>query len=273
MTTLISWKANDNHGISSVYLASDSRFSWGSRINWDYGQKIFGSKKYPEIIGYCGDVLFAINVISTLIYLIDNQIIYGNDITSDEKNSIIFEFIKEKFHLFPKSMDTTIVHVIKDNKKNFAYYEIKYFSNGNSWNNNKIKLNDTTEIIGVYGSGRNYYEQRIDYYRIEKNELIGTSRFFFMVLCEVLSEGLDKYSGGAPQISGLYRGKNNSIDFGTVWNNKRYLYGLEINNDLNISHMEWRNEKFERYDPKLLKMIEGAQQQPWPNGMKKPPWW
>ena len=58
MTSLLAWVGVDSRHLSSIYLASDSRISWGDVANWDFGRKLFASTKYPEIIGYVGDVLF-----------------------------------------------------------------------------------------------------------------------------------------------------------------------------------------------------------------------
>lgn len=51
MMLLASWAAIDTHGISSAYIVSDSRISWGNKKYFDFGKKVFASKKYPEIFG------------------------------------------------------------------------------------------------------------------------------------------------------------------------------------------------------------------------------
>ncbi|MEP2508894.1 MAG: hypothetical protein ABJH72_06030 [Reichenbachiella sp.] len=62
MTLIISWigvdDKKDGKEISSIYIASDSRYTWGKAKRYDYGLKVFGSSKHPEIFGFCGDVLF-----------------------------------------------------------------------------------------------------------------------------------------------------------------------------------------------------------------------
>ena len=127
------------------------------------------------------------------------------------------------------------------------------------------------EIANTYGSGSKYYHERINVF--SKNELYKTSRFYYMVFCDTLVESKDNMSGGAPQLIGLYRGKNNPVDIGTIWNNKRYLYGLEVESAYNIEMIEWRNENFERYEVKSNRIVKGAQRQPRPKDMKKPPWY
>jgi hypothetical protein len=76
MSLVISWVAKDNHGFSSVYLASDSRANSNNK-KFDSCRKIFYSKNYPEIIGYCGDVLFPSMIINSLIDMMDNNLLFS----------------------------------------------------------------------------------------------------------------------------------------------------------------------------------------------------
>lgn len=57
MTTLISWVGVDQRAPASLYIAADSRITWGSE-HWDRGAKTFASPTTPDVLGYCGDVLF-----------------------------------------------------------------------------------------------------------------------------------------------------------------------------------------------------------------------
>ena len=58
MTMLVSWIGVDTHGPTSAYIAADSRISWDASNAFDFAKKVFAAKKYPEIFGYAGDVLF-----------------------------------------------------------------------------------------------------------------------------------------------------------------------------------------------------------------------
>jgi hypothetical protein len=70
MTSLVSWIGVDSLAPASIYLASDSRISWGNRLTWDYSRKLFASRNHPEILGYFGDVLFPSQVLGQLIDLV-----------------------------------------------------------------------------------------------------------------------------------------------------------------------------------------------------------
>lgn len=270
ITTLISWKAIDSHGIASIYIASDSRFSWKTDY-WDYGKKLYGSNKFSEMIGYCGDVLLAVSIISSLIHIIDKEIIYKNLEAPDIKNKKVVAFIEKRFLEYPKTTDTTLIHVIKDNHNYYSYYEISYSIKAKSWISKKISLESsgTSSLIGVYGSGaKSYNEKKIEY---EKSDSNGTSRHYYMTLCDTIASKKDNRTGGPPQLMSIYRGKESSIDIGVLWNGKRFIHGLEILDEFYIDSLEWRNENFERYMARENKIIKGAQRQPRSQKMKKPP--
>lgn len=101
----------------------------------------------------------------------------------------------------------------------------------------------------------------------EKHNDYRTSRAVYHCIYETLSTTEEWTVGRIPQIVGLYR-KFNCKFFGVVNNGKRYHFddgGIkEIGDaDLNqLSHVEWRNENFEVTDPYSMKLMEGAQAQP-----------
>ena len=64
MTLLVAWAGVDTHGTSFVYIASDSRISWGTTATFDYGRKVFAFAHWPDVLGYCGDVLSGGSVFS-----------------------------------------------------------------------------------------------------------------------------------------------------------------------------------------------------------------
>ena len=55
---------------SFPYIASDSRITWGNNDIFDYCKKVFTCKQFPEIFGYCGDVLFPSIVLSQIAEMI-----------------------------------------------------------------------------------------------------------------------------------------------------------------------------------------------------------
>ena len=77
MTSLIAWIGVDSHGPASAYFASDSRLTWPGSAVWDHGRKLFACRRYPHILGYCGDVLFPIQTLSQITEMIDSDLLLG----------------------------------------------------------------------------------------------------------------------------------------------------------------------------------------------------
>ena len=57
MTLIVGWLACDQRGPCSAYIASDSRIS-NNKSFYDNSQKTFALKNTPDILGYCGEMLF-----------------------------------------------------------------------------------------------------------------------------------------------------------------------------------------------------------------------
>ena len=122
MTILIGWLGVDSHSPCSAYLMSDSRFTWkGQHNSYDYGQKLFAFRSYPDILGYCGEVLFASQTLSQLIISGDAGALFPVSTDSPERSQIIFNQIKTQFAKFPTFMRgaSSIFHLSKDNTNRF----------------------------------------------------------------------------------------------------------------------------------------------------------
>jgi hypothetical protein len=81
MALLISWIGVDDKkkgkAVASLYIASDSRYSWSNSSSYDYGIKVFGSSRFPDIFGFCGDVSFPSIILRQLISQIDAGIMFS----------------------------------------------------------------------------------------------------------------------------------------------------------------------------------------------------
>ncbi|MFS4446546.1 hypothetical protein [Maribacter sp. 2307UL18-2] len=79
MTLIISWIGVDDNKEgkkpASLYIASDSGYSWRTSTKYDYGIKVFGSSRFPEIFAFCGDVLLPSIILGQLLPQIDSGII------------------------------------------------------------------------------------------------------------------------------------------------------------------------------------------------------
>ncbi|MEK7723449.1 MAG: hypothetical protein AAB336_03805, partial [Acidobacteriota bacterium] len=109
MTSLISWVGTDERGNASLYLASDSRIS-NNQEKWDFGRKLFTSQKYPEIFGYCGDVLFPTQILGQIIQLIDNDILFEPKDSHLLKTEKIFERLNSGLETYPYQLGFEILY-------------------------------------------------------------------------------------------------------------------------------------------------------------------
>ncbi len=266
MTLITSWIGVDDKKrgktIASIYIASDSRYSWDNARKYDYGIKVFGSTRYPEIFGFCGDVLFPSIVLGQMIPQIDAGLILNDFDNGAIKNRKIFEFINSSLKSYRKdflSGTFTILHATRINKE-FKCYKILCNSN-KQLINEEIQLPNISTKIYSGGSGKKEFDKSWLNWENEKHNNHRTSRGVYHCLYKTLKEIKDPQTGGLPQIVGLYRIQNAKI-FGIVEGEKKYIYGKESSEDINSSRIQWRNENFERINPETLKLIEGAQRQP-----------
>jgi hypothetical protein len=267
MTLIVSWigvdKKKDGDKISSLYIASDSRYSWETYGKYDYGVKVFGCLNSPEIFGFCGDVLFSSNLINQVITQIDNGLFFNEIETKDSKSYKIQQFISEAVKFYPKvglNQNFTIIYGTRINKD---FYLFKYFYNHkmNEFEFEEIKLPNVSAKVYTGGSGSVEFNKNFENFEKEKHNEYKTSRGVYQCFVKTLKNIKDIYSGGTPQIVGLYRIKN-AIVFGSVVNEKLYLYGREYIQNINSGNIEWRNENFERTNPHTGKILDGAQKQP-----------
>src|SRR5277367_1315248 len=98
MTSLIAWIAVDQKAPSALYLASDSRISWGSsRARWDAGRKLFLCRKYPDIFGYSGGVVFPSLVLGQITEAADSGLLFLNSDPAEERHKRFLTAIKASF--------------------------------------------------------------------------------------------------------------------------------------------------------------------------------
>ena len=251
MTLLVSWIAVDTHGPTSAYMVSDSRISWNNYQKFDYTKKVFASKKYPEIFGYAGEVLFPSIVLSQIVELIDMNLLFNEEMTSADRNKIVYEKLQYSFSKYPNVYGDNpiqILHISRDtlfnSYPNFYQY-IMMWNKRDGWKRKVIKIPSESGILQVLGSGSNEFRQNYkDRYQHGVNK--STSRNVFHCFIDTLNNIEDKKCGGAPQLVGIYRKPFTSGNiFGILFNGKRFFLGMEVPKDSCYDEIEWRNENFE----------------------------
>jgi hypothetical protein len=267
MTLLASWIGVDSRGPSSIYIASDSRITWGDKAHFDFGKKVFGCKKHPDIFGYCGDVLFPSIILSQLVDIADEGLLFGENYTCEQKSQAIIDKLIQSFKNYPnqvKGVSTDclqIIHCSRDNENKFYCKKIKWIKSTNKWRGDTVEIKGFSDKLFIVGSGANEFLEKYKLYWESENKK--TSRALFHCFSDTLLDIKDKYCGGAPQLVGLYR-INNARFYGMIHNGKRYYQGVQIDNLKNFNNIEWRNKLFEICDGNTMRRKNNAQRQPNP---------
>jgi hypothetical protein len=268
MTLLVSWTGVDTHGTASAYIAADSRISWSNLGNFDHGRKVFAFRCSPDILGYCGDVVFPTIVLSQIIEMADRGLLFSATSSCKERFEAIKEKLVQQFKRYPRMVkeipDITlqVLHISRDPTNNFKFacWMIEW-NRKNGWAGKNITLPTSSDVLFSLGSGANEFNKNFKD-RYEKGPDKGTSRCVFHCFCDTLLNIKDKHCGGAPQLVGLYRKPNSpGIAYGIIYNKNRTFLGAPIDKNVDFTGIEWRNDLFERCDGRTMKKFEGAQSQ------------
>jgi hypothetical protein len=268
MTLLVSWASIDTHGPAGVYVAADSRISWGTIAKFDYGRKVFAFRTFPDIVGYCGDVLFPSMVIAQLVEMADNGLLFAGSLRCKDRFEAFKEKLVQQCHRYPRDyladQQFEVIYAGREaNRPRTFFCHLIAWSKSKGWSGEEIELPQASAVLRVSGSGANSFRNRYTAY--EAGPTKGTSRAVFHCFCNTLFAGEDPLCGGAPQLVGVYCKPNSvGIAFGIIRDKKRYLYGAEVDKLPEYSSVEWRNDYFERCEGASMKILPGAQEQPDP---------
>ncbi len=270
MTLLVAWAGVDTHGPSSIYVASDSRISWGTAANFDFGRKVFSFSHWPDVLGYCGDVLFPSIALNQIVELADAGLLFAPGFSCKQKFQAIVDKLNDLVQQYPQlhsgisENSLSIVHASRDSKDNrkFACYTISWTSK-RGWHGDECSLPKSSDVLFALGTGEPEFTKNFSRYKVGANR--ETSRSVFHCFCDTLTQISDPHVGGAPQLVGIYRKPaSSSFTVGVVYNGKRFYLGAHIDNGRNFGIVEWRNANFERCDGQTLAKLPNAQPQPDP---------
>jgi len=268
MTLLASWIGVDTHGTASAYIAADSRVTWGNVAAFDHGRKVFAFRSSPDILGYCGDVLFPTMALSQIAEMADHGLLFPPGSTCKQRFEAIKEKLVQQFHAYPRMVnqitsDTLqVIHVSRDATDNtkFACWLIEW-RRADGWSGKTVALPVASGVLFTLGSGAPEFNQNLDRYREGQHQ--GTSRSVFHCFCDTLFNIKDKACGGAPQLVGIYRKPDSpAIAYGVIRDKKRYFLGVPVDNDVEFEGVEWRNDLFELCDGRTMDCLLHAQSQP-----------
>ena len=266
MTLLISWIGVDDNKEgklpASLYIASDSRFSWSNKTTFETGIKTFGCINSPEIFGFCGDVLLPTTILNGVTSQIDAGLLFSSNYTAYQKKLAIEEIIKSNIDSYPIEKTTGQFTIIYGTRIEQKFSCFKYTLNPTEgFKTEDVDLPNISTVIYSGGSGGDEFDSNFIAYKSDKENNSRTSRGVYHCLIKTFKSIKDKRTGTVPQIMGLYRNKNRIL-FGIISNGKRYTNGFEVNENLKLDGIEWRNDNFERVNPEDFKLLQGAQRKP-----------
>jgi hypothetical protein len=257
MTSLAAWPGIDGRGLSTLYIVADSRISWpGSSDHWELSAKVFASSFTPDIFGFYGDVLVPSMVLPRLV---EGPLL--NPLSgAPERHDELVKALRHSSDSLPVARRGAfgVLHGGRNGEgmKSTRHLWHTHWSLKQGWSDHPVELDNVSALTIALGSG----DRVVTNHQIAARSKLGTfSRAVFTGFCDSLISGEDPFSGGAPQLVGLYR-NGSGMHFGIILRGKHYYRGLEAE-PLSVPQIEWRNELFERCDS-CGKRIEGAQAQP-----------
>ncbi len=252
MSLVVAWIGIDTHGPSSAYIASESRVSWGNNLKYDCCRKTFYSKRYPEIIGYSGDVLFPSLLINSLMESVDKNLIFSEADPAIKRYEKFKKKLFNEFHKYPKhsSIISSSFEIIYINREIvskgypcFYAYRIKW-NMGNRFYSRKIKIPKVSGILYVMGSGTQEFENNYKNYQKGRNK--NTTRNVYHCFSSTLKNIKENTCGGPPQLVSIIRKPTTpGFGFGLIYKRKRYYNSLEVSRSGGVEDIQWRNDNFE----------------------------
>ena len=262
MTSLAVTLSIDSRGPCAMYLITDSRISWTTQFRtWDAGQKTFASIQSPDLFGYCGDAYFPPLVLHQMIDLIHAGVLFHNSDSAEQRHHkamVVVRSAIERRSSAPVS-SFSIFHGARDGEfmqSKFRLWRTRYSSNTNDWIDDELDLiQGQSYLAHIDGSGAASVS-RFDK-QWQGTVARGTTRAAISAFCDALNRGLDQFTGGPPQLIGMWR-KGGAKQFGFIWCGKRYLAGAEVPSGSQFNNVDWFNQRFERYDGEHIRRLRGA---------------
>ena len=260
MTTLVAWTKVTSGRANAVYLASDSRITWGGpKSRWDAGRKLFACRTSADIFGFCGDLVFPSQILSQIVDLADSGLLFNSNARSVRRHAAVVAAIKtsnDRRHNAP-DRDFEILHVSRQGEGDSAAFKawlVSYVANSSSWEDREIKLQPVTAGQGAptfaaFGSGGSEIKRKLQRSTVSGEQ--ASNRAVFTALTSSLADGDDARSGPPPQLIGLYS-SGPGRSFGIVHEGNRYLHGLPAG-AIHSGRLEWRDQDFQAIDGATLR--------------------
>jgi len=250
MTSLAVTLAIGHYGPSALYIIADSRITW-SKVGekWDCAQKTFTSQG-ADIFGFCGDAYFPPAILQQVLLQSRLGLLHDKGADSRARHLAIIEAFRQTLKSAGQTPISTfsLFHGARDGEgmnSRFMLWEARYSAASRRLVDRSFDLEKQQScLVHVDGSGGRLIKEKASASnsRAEKK-----SRFAITAFCEALISGVDSHSGGAPQLVGIGR-RGAAKTFGFVWNERKFVAGLELAKTTTWKRAVWFNRNFEQCD-------------------------
>jgi hypothetical protein len=266
MTLLVAWTGIDSRSPASVYIATDSRVSWGTGDYFDYANKTFALKQFPAIVGYCGDSLASQMLISQATAVVDAISDYSRT-NLENLVDIFVRVIARNYINYPVNQFSGSVTIVVCGKEtlnsngDFECYQI--VSKFKNTKKKQLPFPNHSGPIIVAGSGKRDFETLYSTHQDSNNKNKSTSRNVFHAFYKTITAGKNPTVGPIPQIASVYRKpKTGGSHCGVVVRGQRFISGQLVDMDVVPQGIQWFNENFEITNPHTRRREDRAQIQP-----------
>lgn len=261
MTALTAWVSYDSRRPAGAYIATDSRISFTAGGSWDEAQKAFASSRYPDVIGYVGDVLFPSLFLARHLAALDAEALIPSGSPLIERQAVLRESLTSALLTYPRRFQHpfAIVHLGREGHGSAAHYAMQVLSLGSSGLEEKVLTSlDSAGVLELGsatarslndpflgGTGEEDVARALQSWNSGPHA--HTSRAVFSAHCDAVRAPTVTSVGGSPQLVGLYR-VGHGRNFGVHSDGVASLFGSMHHGAMASPEIEFRNDLFERVD-------------------------
>ncbi|MCA1494582.1 hypothetical protein I6F11_27245 [Ensifer sp. NBAIM29] len=182
------------------------------------------------------------------------------DASADDRHSTVLNQLKNSLGRISTkyASNVTLFHGARDGdgmKSSFRLWQSVYRPSSKAWSDVELRIEDRSYLAKIDGTGKATV-QKFEA-KMVGTAACGTSRAAIHAFCKSLKSEEDPFSGGPPQMVGLWR-IGAARQFGYCWQGRFYIAGMECPNIEGRENIYWFNELFERCDPRTGRRRSGS---------------
>jgi hypothetical protein len=200
--------------------------------------------------------------LAQILDLVALNVISLRNLTATERHLIIVDLLTRSIAASSTQhiADVSLFHGARDGEfmeSRFRLWRMRFNRITRTWTDEELVLTETESyFVHLDGTGASHVKRFAS--TLENSSSAGTSRAAMYAFTQSLHSGVDPFSGGAPQLVGLWR-KGLARQFGFCWNGNPYVAGMQVPATIDFAQLDWFNHLFERCDGRTGSKLAGAQ--------------